>query len=110
MDELEKNASVETPAARAKAAAEKGVAAVRRGLSALLAEDKRVFVLVAAIAFCLGIVAKTEAAPRLTIGFQDYLVEDPARYDLIAMEQEALEKGEAVMAPSGGASGGACGF
>lgn len=95
--------------AQGKAKAVAGASAVRRGLQALMAERRRAIAIVAVIAFCLGVVAKTEAAPRLTIGFQDYLIEDPARYDLIAMEQEALENGDAVMAPSA-ATGGACGF
>ncbi len=74
-------------------------------------------ILLFAIGIALGVVAKTEAAPRLTIGFQDYMVSPGgARYDLnevartVAQKQAQAEESDA---PTDGAAlpfgGAACG-
>lgn len=65
------------------------------------------------VGFAIGAAVKTEAAGRLTIGFQDYTVPvDGARYDLNDMERQVAEKqatqGDSAQA-AGLPGGAACG-
>ena len=62
------------------------------------------------VAIALGISVKTQSAPRLTIGFQDYTVtHNPARYDLNEIERQVIAKGPAANKPAGLPIGGSCG-
>jgi len=78
-------------------------------------------VLFLVLGFLLGIVIKTEAGKRVTMGFDDYKIAALHQdYDLNKIQKELAEKAEKEAAeaaengeapvPAGGVAGGACGI